>query len=87
MSYTNSNNTSALFGILEGRRRRVVEEEKRKTAELEARLELEKKKAGLASENDVKLAQMDSNTKMYLILGGVLAFVVGIALYFKFRKK
>ena len=79
--------TDNLFGILEGNRRARIEEEKRKTAQLEAELAIKTKAAGVASDNDLKIAAANSSTKMYLILGGALVIIVVVAVYFKFRKK
>jgi hypothetical protein len=78
---------SNLFGILEGRRKKTIAEEERKTMELAAALELQKKNAGILSDNELSVINTAASTKTYIILGVVLVLVVGIAVYFKFRNK
>ncbi len=87
MANRNNPYTSNLFGLFEGKRKAKIEEEKRKTMELAAELELKKNSAGIVSDNAVTLATTAASTKTYIILGIVLVLVVGIAVYFKFRNK
>ena len=62
-------------------------EDARKTMQLEADLELKKQAAGLIDSNQLAALGLGANTKTYIILGVVLVLVVGIAVYFKFRRK
>lgn len=85
-----ADNTSPLFGILEGKRKARIEEEKRKTMQLEADLRLKTAAldtAATAATINLKTIETKAGTNTYLILGAVLVLVVGIAVYFKFRKK
>lgn len=87
MANRNNPYNSNLFGILEGKRKAKIAEEERATMQLAAELELKKNSAGIISDNGVILANTAAGTKTYIILGIVLVLVVGIAVYFKFRKK
>ena len=62
-------------------------EDARKNMQLEADLELKKQAAGLIDSNQLAALGLGANTKTYIILGVVLVLVVGIAVYFKFRRK
>jgi hypothetical protein len=89
MANRNYSYRSNLFGILEGKRKKVVEDEKRKTAQLEADLKLKTADIDSAARKsifDLENLKASANTNMYLILGVVLVLVVGTAVYFKFRK-
>lgn len=87
MANRNNPYNSHLWGILEGKRKARIAEEERKTMELAAALELQKKSAGILSDNELSVINTAASTKTYIILGIVLVLVVGIAVYFKFRKK
>ena len=58
-----------------------------KAAQLASDLAIKEKAAGVVSGTDLAVLTQGANTKTYLILGAVLVLVVGIAVYFKFRKK
>jgi len=89
-SFLNQPDDNGFLGILEGKRKAVVEEEKRKTAALAADLKLKTAAVDAAATQsafDFEKLKATASTNMYLILGSVLVLVVGIAVYFKFRKK
>jgi len=90
MTNYNNPNESNLFGILEGKRRARIEEEKRKTAAQEAELKLKTFNVDSANAKaafDLENLKAKASNNMYLILGIVLVLVVGLTMYFKFRKK
>jgi hypothetical protein len=86
MSNRNYSYYSNLFGILEGKRKAKVEEEKRKTLQLEADLKLSTADVD-ASERNSNLLALSEGNKIYYALGAALVFVVLIVMYFKFGRK
>ncbi len=86
MSNRNYSYYNNLFGILEGKRKAKVEEEKRKTLQLEADLKLSTADVD-ASERNANLLALSEGNKIYYALGAALVFVVLIVMYFKFGRK
>ena len=79
---------SNFLGIGEGKRKKVVEEEKRKTAELNANLQI--KTAGVeAQKNAAALAleqlKLSSTNNMYVAFAVVVLILMG-GLFFMFKK-
>jgi hypothetical protein len=86
MSNRNYSYYNNLFGILEGKRKAKIEDEKRKTLQLEADLKLSTADVDATERNSNLLALSEGN-KIYYALGAALVFVVLIVMYFKFGRK
>jgi|GEM_PF-3660039 len=80
---------SDLFGILEGKRKARIEEEKRKTKELEAELFIKTAETrALESEEERKLIELQnkSKTSMYITVAIILVIVMA-GLYYIVKSK
>jgi LPXTG-motif cell wall-anchored protein len=90
MANRNNPYTSDFLGLFEGRRKVAIEQAKDATMALEADLKLKTAAVDAAktqAQLELEKIKNAASTNMYLILGVVLVLVVGIAVYFKFRKK
>lgn len=89
---------SGYLGIFEGRRKRAIAEaaallqasqaqQERESTLMNTMMGLMNKQAGVLSAADLEASANKSNTTTYIVLAVALVVVVGLVMFFKFRKK
>ena len=89
---------SGFLGIGEGRRRAAAAaaaaaqqasqaQQERESTLMDTMMGLMNKQAGVLSATDLEASANKSNTTTYIVLAVALVVVVGLVMFFKFRKK
>ena len=85
---------SGFLGIGEGRTRAAkaaaaasAAQQERESTLMNTMMGLLNKQAGVLSANDLEASANKSNTTTYIVLAVALVVVVGLVMFFKFRKK